>query len=51
MEARFCQLWGMSELGWVTAFIYPEADHSGSVGRLLPNVRAKYVKFLSMDLG
>jgi 4-coumarate--CoA ligase len=41
--ARFVQLWGMSELGWVTAFSNEERDESGSVGRLLPNVRVKLV--------
>lgn len=40
-DARFHQLWGMSELGWLTAFNYPEYDDTGSVGRLLPNTVAK----------
>ena len=40
-SARFCQLWGMSELGWITAFAYPETDDTGSVGRLLSNTKAK----------
>lgn len=40
-EVNFSQLWGLSELGWVTAFKCDETDWSGSVGRLLPNVEAK----------
>ena len=39
--ARFYQIWGMSELGWVTVFRYPEHDETGSVGRLLPNSKAR----------
>lgn len=42
-QVRFCQLWGMSELGWITAFKRGENDSTGSVGRLLPNVEAKQV--------
>ena len=40
-EAVFGQVWGMSETGWITAFPYPESDESGSVGRLLPGLKAK----------
>ena len=40
-EARFTQGWGMSETGRITSFPFPEQDHTGSVGRLLPNTEAK----------
>ena len=40
-DAIFTQVWGMSEIGWITAFHYPEPDASGSVGRLLPNMEAR----------
>ena len=39
--AIFSQVWGMSEIGWITTFHFPESDRSGSVGRLLPNMEAK----------
>jgi acyl-CoA synthetase (AMP-forming)/AMP-acid ligase II len=42
-EASMTQLWGMTETAYITAFLHPERDDSGSVGRLLPNVQAKYV--------
>ena len=41
--ARLLQTWGMTEIGWITTFLWPEKDHSGSVGRLLPGMEAKYV--------
>jgi len=40
-NARVLQVWGMTEAGWITTFLYPEEDHSGSVGRLLPGMEAK----------
>lgn len=40
-EALFSQVWGLTEIGWITAVHYPEKDESGSVGRLLPGNRAK----------
>lgn len=43
-DARITQLWGMTELGLITGFAWPEKDTSGSVGRLLENVEAKIVK-------
>lgn len=39
--ARLIQLWGMTEAGWISTFLWPEKDHSGSVGRLLPGMEAK----------
>lgn len=39
--ARLLQVWGMTEAGWITTFLWPEKDHSGSVGRLLPGMEAK----------
>ena len=41
-SARVVQVWGMTEAGWITTFLWPEKDHTGSVGRLLPGVEAKY---------
>ena len=36
-SARIVQVWGMTEAGYITTFLYPEVDHAGSsVGRLLP---------------
>ena len=40
-DARIAQVWGLTECGWVTTFLYPEKDCSASVGRLLPNTEAK----------
>lgn len=40
-NAIFSQVWGMSEIGWITTFQFPESDRSGSAGRLLPNMEAK----------
>ena len=39
--ARLLQVYGMTEAGWITTFLWPEKDHSGSVGRLLPGMEAK----------
>lgn len=41
-DACIAQVYGMTEAGWITTVKYPERDESGSVGRLLPNVEAKY---------
>ena len=49
-RARLTQLWGMTELGWVTGFRNPERDESGSVGSLLPGVRAKVVDETGREL-
>jgi long-subunit acyl-CoA synthetase (AMP-forming) len=38
---RFNQLYGMSELGWVTAFRSRKHGKPGSVGRLLPGVELR----------
>lgn len=40
-SARVIQVWGTTEAGYITAFLYPENDHTGSVGRLLPGIEAK----------
>lgn len=40
-DAILSQVWGLTEIGWVTTFLYPEKDFTGSVGRLLPGVEAK----------
>jgi 4-coumarate--CoA ligase len=43
-DAIVSQVWGMTELGWISSFEWPEKDTSGSVGRLLPLMEARYVK-------
>jgi 4-coumarate--CoA ligase len=40
-DSVLIQVWGMTEIGWITTFPFPEKDLSGSVGRLLPNVEAR----------
>ena len=46
-EARVTQVWGMTEATCIaTTFRYPESDETGSVGRMLPNMDAKYVNIL-----
>lgn len=41
----FTQVWGMTETSCIaTMFPYPEHDDTGSVGRLVPNLEAKYVQ-------
>lgn len=42
-EARIAQVYGMTEVGRITSFTYPERDASGSVGRQLPNIEIKLV--------
>lgn len=43
-DAPLTQVWGMTETSCVaTCFPYPEQDDTGSVGRLIPNLEAKYV--------
>jgi acyl-CoA synthetase (AMP-forming)/AMP-acid ligase II len=42
-DAVFTQVWGMTEIGAVTLFKYPEKDFSASVGRVLPGVEIKLV--------
>jgi 4-coumarate--CoA ligase len=42
--ATCTQVWGMTETtSAITLFYYPEADDTGSVGRLMPNTDIKYV--------
>lgn len=38
---RFFQLFGMTEVGWITAFRFPEMEKPGSVGSLLPGIKVK----------
>lgn len=40
-DAVVAQVWGATELGWVTMFGPGEKDESGSVGRLLPGMELK----------
>jgi 4-coumarate--CoA ligase len=42
-DATFTQVWGMTETtSAITLFYYPEADDTGSVGKLMPNTDVKY---------
>lgn len=42
--APVTQVWGMTETSCIaTRLPYPECDNTGSVGRLIPNLEAKYV--------
>jgi acyl-CoA synthetase (AMP-forming)/AMP-acid ligase II len=42
-ETTGTQVWGMTEASCVvTTFYHPEDDSTGSVGRLMPNLEAKY---------
>ena len=40
--ARVVQVWGMTEAGWISTFMWPEKDHTASVGRLLTGMEFKY---------
>lgn len=40
-NARICQVWGMTEIGWISTTLYPEKDVTGAVGRLLPDFEAR----------
>jgi 4-coumarate--CoA ligase len=43
-DALVVQVWGMMETSCVASmFHYPEGDETGSVGRMLPNLDAKFV--------
>ena len=42
-EAKMSQAWGMTEIGWVTAFFWPQGDDTGSVGKPLPGYQIKIV--------
>lgn len=35
------QVWGLTELGWITQFQWPERDDTGSVGRQGPSQEMK----------
>lgn len=45
-DARVSQVWGMTEIFWVTSLRYPEKDFTASAGRLLPNMEARHVSHL-----
>ena len=49
-DAKISQVWGMTEGGYTTAFIWPEKDETGSVGRVLPTMHVKYVRVVSKYL-
>ncbi len=40
-EAKVTQVWGMTETVWCIVFFWPEADDTGSIGRILPGVSMK----------
>lgn len=40
----FTQIWGMTETsGLAMSFFYPEHDETGSIGRMISNIEAKFV--------
>lgn len=43
-DASVAQVWGMTEIGWITTLNFPEKDDTGSVGRLLAGIKARYVE-------
>lgn len=44
-EATVAQVWGATELGWVSMFAPGEKDGTGSVGNLLPGLELKIVNW------
>lgn len=49
-DACIAQVYGMTEAGWISTSKWPERDDSGSVGKLLPNVEAKYALIVGCRL-
>ena len=49
-SALVSQVWGMTEIGWITSFHFPERDRTGSVGKLLPNIEARSVMKLAWGM-
>ncbi|KAH8676590.1 hypothetical protein BGZ60DRAFT_260185 [Tricladium varicosporioides] len=51
-DATVAQVWGMSEIGWVTTVKYDREleNMAGSVGRLLPNMEARILDQSGSDL-
>ena len=48
--ATVLQVWGMTETSCIgSMFHYPEEDDTGSVGRMLPNLDAKYYFLLVLN--
>lgn len=43
-DASVGQVWGLTEAGWITASQFPEKDNTGSAGRLLADIKARYAK-------
>ena len=50
-EAVVTQAWGMTEIGAVTIFSWPERDLSGSVGRIVEGTEIKLVDFEGRVVG
>lgn len=42
-DASITQVYGMTEIGWATAWMKSERDISGSVGQALPGTRIRYL--------
>ncbi|OCL05746.1 amp dependent CoA ligase [Glonium stellatum] len=42
-EARIMQVWGMTEVGWVTTFPFPELSRDDSVGRVLDGFKVQII--------
>ncbi|KAL6703608.1 Acyl-CoA synthetase actt5 [Coniothyrium glycines] len=50
-DCRCTQVWGMTETtSAITLFYYPEADDTGSVGRLMPNTDIKLIDEHGKDI-
>ena len=50
-EATIAQVWGATELGWVSMFAPDKKDKSGSVGTLLPGIELKLVDPVKGSVG
>jgi 4-coumarate--CoA ligase len=48
-DATIAQVWGATEVGWVTTFDVNEKDESGSVGTLLPGVQMRLAEASELD--
>jgi acyl-coenzyme A synthetase/AMP-(fatty) acid ligase len=46
-DATITQVYGMTEIGWATAWMKIEKDISGSVGEALPGTRIRYLQSFS----
>lgn len=49
-EAMIVQVYGMTEVGWATAWAKTENDTSGSVGQAVPGTKLRYAHSRSLHL-